>query len=211
MQVDVKLSRGVVISGRVTDKQTGKGVRAGVRLAPLPGNKFFGKTPGSDSYRGDRTMHSTDAEGRFRFNTIPGQALIMVQAHGNDKFAGQYMSPYRQATPDPDHKDLFKYDTDDDTWIITTVDNSLEFLNVEQAVKVIDIKELGETKIDMTVDRGVVGKVSIQDADGKPLAGAYLAGMTASWPITYKLPEATARVYALNPEKPRKIIAFHPE
>jgi RNA polymerase sigma factor (sigma-70 family) len=209
VRVDVKLTRGVVISGRVIDKQTGKGVQAGVRLAPLQGNKFFGATPGSDDYRGNRTMSGTDAEGRFRLNSIPGKALFMVQAHSNEKFAGQYLNPYRQALPDPDHKDLFAYDADNDTWRITAVDNSLEFLSSEQTVKVIEVKELGETTIELTVERGVVGKVAIQDADGKPLAGAYIAGLTASWPITYKLPEATAPIYALNPDKPRKIAVFH--
>ncbi|HEX3151981.1 MAG TPA: sigma-70 family RNA polymerase sigma factor [Gemmataceae bacterium] len=210
VRVDVKLSRGVIVSGRIIDKQTGKGVQAGVRLAPLPGNKFFGATPGTDNYRGDRTMTSTDAEGRFRMNTIPGKALFMVQAHSDEKFAGQYLNPYRQAIPDPDHKDLFAYDADDDSWRITTVDNSLEFLSTEQTVKVIEVKEQGETTIELTVDRGVVGKIAIRDAEGKPLAGAYVAGLTASWPITYKLPEATASIYALNPEKPRKIAVFHP-
>jgi RNA polymerase sigma factor (sigma-70 family) len=210
VRLDVVLSRGVVISGRVIDKQTGKGVQAGVRLAPLPGNKFFGATPGSDDYRSNRTMMSTDSEGRFRLNTIPGKALFMVQAHSNEKFAGQYLNPYRMATPDPDHKDLFTYDADDDSWRITTVDNSLEFLSTEQAVKVIEVKETGETTIEMAVERGVTGRIAIQDADGKPLSGAYVAGVTASWPITFKLPESTATVYALNPEKPRKIAVFHP-
>jgi protocatechuate 3,4-dioxygenase beta subunit len=211
VQIDVKLARGVVISGRVIDKQTGKGVKAGVRLAPLPGNKFFGKTPGTDSYRTDRTMHSTDSEGRFRFNSIPGKALLMVQAHRNNKFGDQYLNPYRVATPDPDHKDLFTFDKEHDSWLVTSIDNSLEFLNIEQAVKVLDISEKEETKVELTLDRGVVGKIAIQDADGRPLKGAYLAGMTSSWPITFKLPEATASVYALNPEQPRKVIAYHPQ
>src|SRR5262249_33709444 len=50
---------------------------------------------------------------------------------------------------------------------------------------------------------------TVQDADGKPLAGAWVAGLTDSWPITYTLPEPTAIVYALDPEKPRTLVVFH--
>jgi hypothetical protein len=57
----------------------------------------------------------------------------------------------------------------------------------------------------------VTGHVLVQTADGKPLAGAWVAGLTDSWPVTYKLPEPTATVYALNPEKPRTLAVVHPE
>src|SRR5262249_12359569 len=43
---DIELAHGVVVNGRIVDKTTGKGVQGGVRFAPLPDNKFFGKKPG---------------------------------------------------------------------------------------------------------------------------------------------------------------------
>ncbi len=49
----------------------------------------------------------------------------------------------------------------------------------------------------------------MQGADGKPLAGAWAGGLTAHWPITYQLPEATATVYALDPKKPRTMAFLH--
>ncbi|MDY3550971.1 sigma-70 family RNA polymerase sigma factor [Gemmata sp. JC717] len=209
--LDIKLARGVVVTGRVIDKQTGKGVRAGVRLAPLPGNAFFGKGPGSDAYRSDKTMRETDKDGKFRLTTIPGQSLLMVQAFGDETFNGAHLNPYRAAEPDPAHKELFRYDPDDDTWMVTAADGSLEFLRTEQAVRVVDLKETGETDIEVTVDRGRTGRIEVQDADGKPLTGVFVAGVTASWPIIYrKLPESTATIYALNPDKPRTIAVYHP-
>src|SRR5262249_23087625 len=46
---DVGLVRGVVVTGRVTDKATGKPIRdAGLHYNPLAGNSFFDKTPGTD-------------------------------------------------------------------------------------------------------------------------------------------------------------------
>ena len=71
-------------------------------------------------------------------------------------------------------------------------------LSVENAVKVINVKETGETAVELVVDRGVTGKVAVQDADGKPLSGAWVAGITESWPITFQVPEASATVYPLT-------------
>src|SRR5206468_2983262 len=64
--LDIDLARGIVVTGRIIDKVTGKGVRGGIRFAPLPENKFFGKKPGYDSYKFERLMTGSEADGRFR-------------------------------------------------------------------------------------------------------------------------------------------------
>jgi RNA polymerase sigma factor (sigma-70 family) len=209
--LDIALEKGAIVTGRVIDKQTGKGLKAGVRFAPLPGNKFFGKKPAYSGYTSDRTMRGTDPDGTFRLVTIPGKSLVMAQVHTDLTFHGQYLNPYRRAVPDPEHKELFTYDADDDSWRITTAGNSLEFLSVEHAVKVIEIKEAGETRVDLFVDPGTTGTLAVQDPEGKPLTKAWVAGLTDAWPITYQLPEAQATLYALNPKKPRTLVIYHPE
>lgn len=209
VKLDIEMVKGVVVTGRVVDRQTGKGVQGGVRLAPLPDNRFFASKPGFDNYRSNATMEGTDSDGRFRLVTIPGKALVMAQVQEGEKFNGNHLSPYRRAVADPDHKDLFTYDQDDDSWTITTASGSVEFTNVEHAVKVIDVKEAGETVVELVVDRGVTAQLKVQDTEGNPLAGAWVAGLTDSWPITYKLPEATATVFALNSEKPRILTIYH--
>ena len=62
----------------------------------------------------------------------------------------------------------------------------------------------------MPADPGVTGKIAVQDANGKPITGAWVAGLTEHWPITFKLPDATATVYALTPGKPRMLFVYHP-
>jgi len=111
VRTEIELARGVVVSGRVIDRQTGKGVAGGIRFAPLPDNKHFGK-PGFDSYKSDRSMTSAEADGRFRVATIPGRSVIMVQAQVQETLNGQPLCPYLMARPDPDHKELFKRDSD---------------------------------------------------------------------------------------------------
>jgi RNA polymerase sigma factor (sigma-70 family) len=206
VSLDVGLVRGAVVTGRVVDRQTGQGVQCSIRFAPLPDNKFFGSKPGFDNYRHDRTIESTGKDGRFRLVTIPGPALILAQADGGLKLQGEALRPYCRAVPDPDHKDLFK--PREGSWTVSTA-GGLEFLDIHNAVKVIDVKEEGETRVELFVDRGATARIALQDADGKPLTGAWAAGLTAHFPITYRLPAATATVYGLDPKRPRTLVFFH--
>ena len=210
IRCDVEVVKGAVVTGRVIDRKTGKGIVAGIRFAPLPNNKYFASKPGYDNYRTDRTMDGTDADGRFRLLTIPGPAVVLVQAHGDETFHGEHLCPYRRAVPDEADRKHFQYDAADDDWTFTTADG-IDFLSVENAARVIDVKPEGETTVELSLDRGATATLSVQDADGKPLAGAWIAGITEHWPITYRLPEPTAPVYALDPKKPRLLTAYHPE
>jgi RNA polymerase sigma factor (sigma-70 family) len=213
VRIDIELARGVIVTGQVIDRQTGKGVESGIRFAPLPENKHFGK-PGFDSYRTDHTMEGTDKQGRFRVVTIPGKSVLMAQTHGREKVDDLELCPYLRASPDPDYKDLFRYQKDDDTWLFTAANGGLEFLSVENAVKVVDLKEDGgEVQVTLHVERGQTAQLVVQDADGKPLDGVIVAGVTAHWPITYRVKtmEKPATVYALDPEKPRRLVLLHPE
>jgi hypothetical protein len=132
----------------------------------------------------------------------------MVQVYGGEKFHGEPLCLYRRAVPDPDHKDLFQ--PSDGSWTVSTA-GGIEFLSTENVVKVINVKEDGETQVDLFVDRGATARIELQDADGKPLVGAWAEGLTAHWPITYQLPEATATVFALDPNHPRTMAFFHAE
>jgi len=207
---NLELVKGVVVTGRVLDKQTGKGVSSEVRFAPLPDNKLFASKPGFDNYLKERTSATTEEDGRFRLSTIPGKALVMIQAQGKKTFQGEFLNPYLQASPDPDYSKLFQYDADEDIWTIASA-AGLEVIKGENAVKVVDIKPDGETNVELYVDPGRTVELAIQDGAGKPLSGAWVAGLTDSWPITYRLQQSSATVYALNPDKPRILAIYHPE
>jgi hypothetical protein len=185
-------------------------VQAGIHFAPLPDNKFFGSRPGFDNYRRDRTMATTDRDGRFRLATIPGKALVAAQVSAGETFHGEHLSPYRRAVPDPKYKDLFQYDADQDSWFVNSA-GGIEFLMVENAVKVIDIKESGETTVELFVEKGRTASLNVEDSNGKSLSGCWIAGITDHWPITYKVPEATAKIWALNPDKARTLVLFQPQ
>jgi RNA polymerase sigma factor (sigma-70 family) len=213
LTTDIELTRGIIVTGRVIDRATGKGVESGLRFAPLPDNTYFGK-PGYDSYRRERLTHETDKDGRFRLAVIPGPGVLMAQAYGSgEKIGAEPVKPYKQADFTAEEKKRVPVrDGGDGDRSFTAAGNSLEFLGNENAVKVIDSAEnAGTVTHDLFVDRGATLQVQVQDADGKPLAGAVVAGLTASWPITYTLPTAEATVYALEPGKPRQLVAMYPQ
>src|SRR5262249_20722072 len=158
-----------------------------------------------DNYRHDRTSEETDKGGRFRLATIPGKALVLAQVSEGEKLHGQHLCVYRRAVPDPDHQDLLKPSAT--SWTVSTA-GRMEFRSYPRAAKVIDVKEDGETRVELFVDRGATAKIAVQDADGKPLAGAWAAGLADQWSIVCQLPEATATVYALDPQKPRAMAFF---
>ncbi len=206
VHIDVALVKGVVVSGRVVDRQTGKGVEARIVIAPLPDNEFL-KKPIFECYKTDRSiMAGTDLGGRFRVVTIPGKSVLMVQ------IADANISPYLLARPDSDHKELFKYDKEEDAWFFKAAGRE-EFLDLENIVKVLDLKDdNSETKVELFGERGGTAKLIVQDADGKPLTGAFVAGLTAHWPITFELKnDAATTVLALDPERPRRVLVVHPD
>jgi RNA polymerase sigma factor (sigma-70 family) len=214
VRLDIELAKGALVIGRVVDKQTGKGVQGNIRFSPLADNRFYGSKPGFDQRSYD--YQETDKDGRFRRVTIPGQSIVLfwMDHHHEEKFNGQDLCVYRGAVPDPDHNDIFQPAGvgDQDRWLVRKADSNAEQIpGNNNAVKVIDAKEDGETRVELFVDRGATARIAVQDADGKPLTGAWAGGLTDCYPFVYQLPEATATVYALNPDKPRAMAFFHAE
>jgi RNA polymerase sigma factor (sigma-70 family) len=203
---DVRLVKGAVVTGRVVDRQTGKGVWAGIRFAPLPENKFFDSGPQHRESAPNRNVQATDRDGRFRLITIPGPTLVMAHAIALQRLNGDELTPYRRAEPDPDHKDRFQ--RSGDNWTIAVAGN-IEALNFENAVRLIDVKATGETNVELPVEPGLTAEIAVQDADGRPLAGAWVVGLADSWPIIQQLKGATGTVYGLDPARPRKLNVYH--
>jgi RNA polymerase sigma factor (sigma-70 family) len=211
LRVDFALARGVVVTGRVIDRTTGKGVAGGVRSVPLLGNKYCGKKPGYDLYRYqlEQMPTPTDADGRFRLVVIPGLSVLAAHVHQADKkIGGQPVYAYKPAGFDPDdlkHVSLTK-DVEGNRLFVTagnSPDTAREYLGNLNAVKVLDPAESAAPVVcNLFVDRGKTLTIRIQDADGKSLPGAIAAGLTTAWPHIFPLKEASCTVYGLAEKTP---------
>jgi RNA polymerase sigma factor (sigma-70 family) len=200
LRTDFELVRGVVVTGRVFDKSTGKGVgNCSVRFAPLPENK----TPAGDLIMSAKT----DADGRFRLVAIPGPGVLLAQARGTSlKISGVPIYPYMAAEFDAADRARVKM-TDQvapDRAFLSSV--GAESLGLNDACKVVDVKAGGEAlSCDMALDPGKTLTVDLQDPDGKPLEGVSVAGVSARILRTVPFKTATATIYALDPAKPRQV------
>src|SRR5262249_12950009 len=82
IRFDIELERGVEVTGRLTEKGTGRPVRGRVHYVPLPDNPHLKDY--SDAFKFLRVLVSdwgrTRADGSFSALTIPGPGLLMVCA-----------------------------------------------------------------------------------------------------------------------------------
>jgi RNA polymerase sigma factor (sigma-70 family) len=218
LHADLELARGVVVTGQVRDRATGKGVPSGVRYVPLLGNVYFGKNPGYDLYRYQEGQLSipTDAEGHFRLVVIPGLSALVAEAanveHTSD---GLVLNPYKAAEFDQTDRPRVTLRKSVEGNAFLTAGKSPgtanEYLSNLNAVKVLDLAEgASPVTYDLSVERGKTLTVHIQDPEGKPLSGAVLAGLTATGWDTFPLKEASTTIYALDPKGPRQLGFLNP-
>jgi RNA polymerase sigma factor (sigma-70 family) len=79
---DFLLRRGVWIRGRVTNRATGRPVKAVVQYYPLRDNPHAKECPDAsfwNNHLGDEAEFPTDADGRFRAVALPGGGLLTVR------------------------------------------------------------------------------------------------------------------------------------
>lgn len=210
--VDFTAVRGILVKGRIRDRTTGKGVRSSISWAPLLNHPMAGK-PGYESYRFAGSQ-SSGADGRFQLPIIPGPCVLMVTASGGETAnGGQRVNPYKQAEFDAKDRERVKVTEDGPGYPVFRVAGGvIEFLVNLNAVKVIDLAADTETATcDLFVERGATQTIKIEDADGKPLAGTLAAGVTACDRRVFPIKDTACTVFALDPNKPRRLLFFHVE
>jgi RNA polymerase sigma factor (sigma-70 family) len=205
---DVGLVRGAAISGRITDKVTGKPIKdAGICYNPLAGNPFYDKTPGSSSHSFSGIACNTDADGRYRLVALPGPGLMTAQVN----IRGDQISTYARTRFDPKDKPrAYLQQADRMGEGFTTADGHLEFLSHQSAYRVID-PAAGATALtcDLQFDPGLSLSGTIVDPTGKPLVGCMAVGLTATYDHVRTLSTAAFTAIALDPQQSRTVAFMH--
>jgi RNA polymerase sigma factor (sigma-70 family) len=205
VRADVELLRGVIVTGRVYDQATGKGVQGQVHFSPLPENKFAAKTPDLALYA------SADAAGCFRLVTIPGPGVLLAGVPGTVlKIDGVPIYPYTLAKFSAADRRRVKMSDQLKPYHGFLAAGGIEMLDNENACKVLDLKEGGRpVTCDLALDPGKTLTVNLEDPEGKPLAGAVAAGVSAMTLRTVPLKGASGRIYTLDPDDPRPVVFLH--
>jgi RNA polymerase sigma factor (sigma-70 family) len=205
MRVDVELRQGIVVTGRVYDRATGKGVLSRVHFAPLPENK----TPQTG---GLLLSTPTGADGRYRLVTIPGPGVLLASVAGTVmKIDGVPIYPYKPAEFDAADRPRIRMSNQLGPHRAFVTADGVEALDHQHACKILDIKE-GSTAVtcDLAVDPGKTLTVQLRDPKDEPLAGAVaMLGVSPQTKRPVPLKSDTCKIYALDPQNPRLVVFLH--
>jgi RNA polymerase sigma factor (sigma-70 family) len=207
--VDMQMVRGTVVSGRVTDRRTGKPIVGGVRYAILAGNKHLRDLPGKDLHTRGAVGYRLDADGRFHLVAPPGPGIIAVQADSRRGGEKQYPvariraadrgKPYLQTRSGPG--DLF-----------ITAEGAYNPLSSYHDYRVIDVPVGGEKlTVDLQLDPGQTVTGKVVGPDGKPVKGATVSGLAALFGRPTELAGDTFTAEAILAEDARTVAAVHAE
>ncbi len=201
---ELKLTRGVLVKGRVVEKD-GKPVKgAGVRYTALADNKHF-----ADLMSGKRGEHgmawNSDADGKFEFVALPGAGVVTAQGETR---AEKIFIPYTQvrvARADLPRADLKQLDGLGE--MFTAADGHYVTLHSLSGYAVIDPKPTDDTvDVTITFDRGKTVSGKVVDAEGKPADGVTAYKLTACYPSPQKLADGTFTAIALDADHPRTLL-----
>jgi RNA polymerase sigma factor (sigma-70 family) len=207
---DSELRRGIVVSGQVTDRSTGRPVRARVVYCPLLNNEYFDRTRGYDKPHTQLTLWVdsremiSGADGRYRLTGLPGPGALFVRAVGR---AGQFTQP---SVPKKD-QDPQIYDAQGEVFMTRGLGDIFPMSDLHAYRLIRPAADAAEVTADFTLDPGVRRRGRLLDPDGRPLAGAEAVNLRP--PSVWKtvLPGAEFTAEALNPAKQRRLLFWHHE
>ncbi len=158
-----RFTQTAVITGRLIDAATGKGIRGDIHLTSLAGNAFARMLP---FHNFDHSASTAD-DGTFRIVTIPGPVLLTGGVDNDWSPAGQaYRSiKYKPAKADPRFPQYFPADR---PRAYASASGQFPLLQ-GSFCKVLQIEPGATVKQDITVEPATTVPIKIQDATGGPL------------------------------------------
>jgi RNA polymerase sigma factor (sigma-70 family) len=174
ISIDLATKKGVIITGRVIDKGTGKPISGFVMTGALNANPFVRDYPGEKHYE---EYASTGLDGTFRIIAFPGPVILMGGPDPNRLPEGKLAwYRYKPIKTDPMYPEYFM--KEDEASFAEYVGADGQTSPVQgTACKVLKV-EAGISTIeqDLILEPATALPVKIRDADGKPVAGVLATG-----------------------------------
>ena len=203
---DLKLTRGVMLKGRIVEAGTGKPVVwAGIRYCALADNKHYAEL--MKGKRSENGMgYSSDADGRFEFVVLPGAGIVTAQGETRGAVINIPYTQVRVAKEDLARADMSRLESLGETF--TAADGHIITLNGLSGYKIIE-PNLNDDTAEVTIefDRGRSVSGTVVDAEGRPATGVTAYELTACFPHSQKLKDDGAfTALALDPNQPRTLL-----
>jgi hypothetical protein len=194
--IDLRLKRGILIRGRITDKQTGKPVKGGsVESFAMRDNLHVDEYPGfKDAYV---TTVYPDDDGRFVIAALPGRGMLGIRGGSEHYLSGVGAEVIRKPKKGLETS-LPAYP-------------GFPFANSYHLIAVFDVSSGAEpVSLDLQVDPGRAILATVVDPDGKPVPGCRAFGTRSlSYWDRRPLDSATFEVRALDPRQTRCVLVYH--
>ena len=173
--IDVPVKKGVMVTGRMIDKGTGKPVAGQVIIDLLKDNPFAKGSPYARSLH-DRSQHAeTDSDGVFRCLTFPGMVILMGRPGSQWNLHSEHR--YKPITADTKYPEFFTKNENGEWY--TTFDGRSGLLQ-GNACKVLKIDPGATTfEQDLVLEPASSLPVKIRDLVGKPIKGTWATGISS--------------------------------
>jgi RNA polymerase sigma factor (sigma-70 family) len=211
LEVDIRVKKGVVLTGKVIDASTGELLPGFALAGPLVNNPFVKAYPQLNS-SGLGRLDYTGEDGFFRIVTTPGPVLLMGGlAYGRMPGGLVEMMKYKPVIPDPKYPHFFTKLPGGLTGYVSFEDRSA--IVEGNFCKVLHIKPgAGVVKQDIVLERASALTVNIQDAEGQSLTGVWAKGISSErWLNAVRIEKGFCSVYHLEAGNPRLMVFYHPE
>ena len=200
--VDATLMKGIVLTGTIRDGGTGQPTEGYACVGVLFDNEYA-KKPGYDSPDCYDYAYAK-ADGVYRTVVPPGPIIAMIGTHG----MGTKRDPqFAERRTDPDYPQYFAKDISG----FRSPGNSTTMIQGQFTTVLILKPDQPVVTHDVVLKRASILKVRIEDAAGKPVKEAMVAGTRSQdWYRPDRAEGGACEVYELDGKKPRAIVAHDP-
>jgi RNA polymerase sigma factor (sigma-70 family) len=197
IRFDASIDRGLRVRGKVTDKETGRPVPARLEFIARADNPNIKDYPDFSSQGTVPSSARARQDGKFQLSAIPGKGWLCVTA------------------TDEEHYQAAEYEGAG-TFLLEAIPHGSQPSRFHAIVPItIDPKKKGPVTVDVTLRPGTRREGKLVDPEGKPVAGAYPAGLR---PISVMdgllipckpLKGATFTAHGLGGRRERTAVFYH--
>lgn len=199
---DIACPKGVIVTGTIRDKSTGRPVVGRVAAHILANNPHLKKYPSLGRYPSLERKHQIPT-GAYRIVVIPGPVLLVGGGAGYGP-----RDRYKTAQPDPKYPQFFH--TEFKALGYYGPGNSRALVDGNWC-KVIEAKETDTVLTrDIELEPAARKAVGVVGPDGKPVTGVHATGISPlQWHYAEPVPDSTITILDLEPKQERLVVALH--
>jgi RNA polymerase sigma factor (sigma-70 family) len=193
LRVDFELKRGVLIRGRVTDKETGQPLWARVEYFAFADNPHLKQ---GGALHGLSFQTRTTPDGSFTLVALPGRGLVAARAAYKETYSDR-------------KRYLINVGADKIKGPIITHLGPWLHWQFNTVVEISPARNAESIRQDIALDPGTTVTGTIVGPDGKPVAGVSISGAPGTVAQVHDLPTAKFRLRSIDPEHARAFFFRH--